>query len=225
MKFFLSLVLVALNFSCLATELVVIGEGKASIEPDQAKVSFEVAYESREMSVAQKEVAKKVSQVKTSLAKKFKVNEKEIKTGSFSGQKQFEYPRDGKRKFKGYIVSHSLEFMMSDLKSLGKLLDHLSSLKVSEVHNPQFSSSKEEELKQSALKDAVSNAQLKAKALSQSIKKKITKIDSITENTFSYHQPFMQVSSMEMMKSSPSTEINSDKVSAEAKVTVKYILD
>ncbi len=67
------------------------------------------------------------------------IADRDVQTSAFSLTKLYEYPRNGKRRFKGYTVNNYVTAKLRDLSKLAVALDTLSGAGATEFEGPTFS--------------------------------------------------------------------------------------
>ncbi|WP_315068863.1 SIMPL domain-containing protein [uncultured Clostridium sp.] len=99
----------------------VFGEGNISVRPDMAEVIVGVITENVQLEAAQMENARITTQVIKSLIDA-SVEQKNIQTSSYNIRPNYDYI-NGKQVFRDYEVSNSLKIIITDISSVGEIID------------------------------------------------------------------------------------------------------
>jgi uncharacterized protein YggE len=90
----------------------------------------------------------------------------------------------------GYSARNSVLVTIRDLSKAGAVLDAASNAGANEVYGPTLSRSDEDALQARALRDAVSNARMKAEALADAAGVSLGRVTAITEGFSGGPQPY-----------------------------------
>lgn len=176
--------------------ITVSGYGEINAVPDLANISFNILKEAKTVKEAQTLVADVEKNVIASL-KENKVAEKDFKTTNASFYPKYEYrydsrvapcaidycpPQNGTNVIVGYVASETMTVKVRDTDTVGKIIQDLGTLGVSDLSGPNFSIDNEEDLKADARKLAIKDAQAKARALSRDLGVRLGKITSFNES-------------------------------------------
>ncbi len=176
------------------------GHGEVKAVPDIANISFTLKQESKTVKEAQGIVTGIETKVLKFLSDS-KIDTKDIKTTNSSFYPKYDYsnycanayphPCDpSKPKITGYEVSEAINVKIRNTGDVGKIIDELGKLGVSELSGPNFVIDKEDALKAEARKNAIDDAKEKAEKLAKDLGIRLGKITSFNENG-NYPMPMM----------------------------------
>lgn len=196
------------------------GHGEVNAIPDIASVYFTIRKEAKTVKEAQDQVAL-VEQKVLSFLKISGVEDKDIKTSDASFYPKYEYqqakcptiPRGagsagitvsptsvyycppGKSVITGYEASESITVKIRKTDDVGKIMQGIGELEVSELNGPNFTIDNEDGLKAEARKEAIDDARSKAKVLARDLGVHLGKVVSFSENG-NYPMPMYATKSM-----------------------------
>lgn len=143
------------------------GEGVVKAKPDMATISAGVVSENVKAVAAMEENTAAVAKMLSTI-ERFGVEKKDVKTSSFQITPNFVYVNNQKPKLVGYSVTTELEIAVHKLDAAGKLLDALVRDGANRVNSVSFGisemSSKLDEAREVAVKDAKKRAEMMARA-------------------------------------------------------------
>ncbi|MBI2670246.1 MAG: SIMPL domain-containing protein [Candidatus Yanofskybacteria bacterium] len=190
-----------LNTAATTNTVSFSGEGKVMAKPDIAMVEFSIITEATTSKAAQDDNSKK-SQKVTDFLKKQGIEDKDIKTTSYSIYPKYSYPRpviynqsepsilpperDGQPKIVGYQVTQSFQVKVRNFDKLSGIVDGLVSVGVNNVNNLGFSVEDLEKLKSEARAKAIADAKKKADELKSQIGIRLGKIVNFSEGFGGY---------------------------------------
>ena len=171
------------------------GHGEVQAVPDIATVYFTISKDAKTVKDAQALVAgiekKAIDFLKTS-----NVDEKDIKAANASFYPKYEYrydtrvvpctefscpPNNGKNVIIGYTASESITVKVRNTDDVGKIMQGLGTLGVSDLNGPNFSIDDEDDLKMEARKKAIDDAKAKAKVLAKDLDVRLGKVVDFSE--------------------------------------------
>ncbi len=168
--------------------ITVQGEGKIERAPDTAKVSFTVRSEAKDLKTAQNTVSEKMAAV-TSALKELGIEEKYIKTESYSSYPQYEYSTvrcygcpQGNPTIRGYEVAHNVTVAVKDLEKVNDVLAALGTAGVSDISGPNFGFEDDKAIAREARDHAIEDAKDEAQKLAKSLGVRLVRIVSFSEN-------------------------------------------
>lgn len=166
--------------------ITVIGEGRATMAPDMAVLTFSVVKQEKTAREALDNNNKAMSDVLAAL-KKAGIAERDLQTSGFSVQPQYRYPQgtDGQQlppELIGYQVSNALTVRVRDLSKLGGIIDQSVTLGVNQGGDIQFTNDKPDSAVEEARKNAVADAIARAKTLASAAGVKLGNVIEINEN-------------------------------------------
>ena len=180
----LSLVLAA-AFAAAETRITVKGTGEVRITADTAVVSLGINARDREVLKAQQMANETIAAIRTALAGKG-ISEENITTEYISIYAVYDY-RNEQEEVVAYNASSTLAVRVTDMESIGKVIDAAFAAGANTLNGISFSASDTEEAKTEAMKKAVEDARKKAETLAEASGLKITGTETIAEgDTFSY---------------------------------------
>jgi len=171
------------------------GHGEVQAVPDIANVYFTISKEGKTAKEAQDAVAL-VEKATLDFLKENNIEDKDIKASNASFYPKYKYvyetqvlpcnefgcpPRPGKNVISGYEASESTTVKIRNVDEVGAVMQGLGSLGVTNVNGPNFAIDDEEALKAQARREAISNAQEKAKVLARDLGVKLGRISSFNE--------------------------------------------
>lgn len=164
----------------------VIGEGRATMAPDMAVLTFSVVKQEKTAREALDGNNKAMSDVLAAL-KKAGIAERDLQTSGFSVQPQYRYPQgtDGQQlppELIGYQVSNTLTVRVRDLSKLGGIIDQSVTLGVNQGGDIQFTNDKPDSAMEEARKNAVADAVARAKTLASAAGVKLGNVIEINES-------------------------------------------
>lgn len=148
-------------------KLRVIGKGTVSVRPDGAEVIVGVITEDKQLEVAQQENAQTMQQVINSL-RAIGVPQRNMQTRNYNIRPNYDYI-NGQQIFRGYEVSNNLEVVISDINSVGQIIDTAVSNGANSVNGIIFTISNETAQYYEALRRAVEDAQNKARVIANEL--------------------------------------------------------
>lgn len=169
-------------------------EGEALAVADIASFSFSVNEEGNSSDEAQKKATEKINKA-LDYFKSNGVEEKDIKTEDYSIFPKYEnvapcYAFDcppSEPKIVGYTVSQTIRVKVRDTDNTGKFLSELTKFQINNVSGISFTIDDEDAIYDSARKDAVEKAKLKAETLAKSLGVKLGDVISFSEDTSPYY--------------------------------------
>ncbi len=163
----------------------VTGTAEINVVPDCAVFSMSVEKVNKDIQVAKTENDKSISQI-LALAKKYSIDEKDVKTDFINVTKSYEWigtGADRKRVFLGYEVSKSVTIKLEDLKSFESFFSDLLKTGLTEIRRVHFESSEFIKHKKDARIQAIQAAKAKADELAKALGQSIGKALVINENS------------------------------------------
>jgi uncharacterized protein YggE len=179
--------------------ITVDGMGKAAAIPDIATISFSVTGEGKTASQAQDEATKK-NNVALALLKEKGVEDKDMKTTSYSVSPKYSYPQPcyaapcayDEQRVIGYTVTQSTEVKVRDLGIAGDLLSALGDAGISQLYGPNFQVENEDTVRAEARKEAIDEARAKAQVLARDLGVRLVRVVNFSENAGGYPMPYFR---------------------------------
>jgi len=159
--------------------VVTSGEGLATAAPDRAWIS--VSAESRAPSPreAQRRNVELMRPVQEAL-KAARIPDEAIRTVGYDLQQEFDFV-NGKRVARGYLARNSIEIRVDDVTRVGELLETVVKQGATSVSGLRFDLKDQGKLEREAVRQAVSNARLKAEAAAAGAGRNIDRLVRIEE--------------------------------------------
>lgn len=167
--------------------ITISGEGKVLAKPDIAVVNVGVIKEDVDLEKVQQSAADIMGQL-TKFLKENKIDEKDVKTTSYSISPRYDY-REGEQKLRGYEVFQNLEVKIRDLGKVGAILSGAASRGANQVGSLTFSVDDPKKAKEEARTMAIKEAKEKAGKLSADLGVSLKKIMSYAENDGGFPPP------------------------------------
>lgn len=217
------------------------GHGEVSAVPDIASVTFNIHKEAKTVKEAQEAVAKVEADALDALETNG-VEDKDIKTlySSFSPKYEYQqkvcpvaadgasyYCGGGKQVLTGYEAHESISVKVRDVDTVGKIMQDLGGLGVSDLSGPNFAIDDEDALKAEARKLAIEEAQAKAEVLAKDLGVRLGKVMSFSDNNdyFSpmyYGKDMMMESSMSARPAGAPAEVPKGENTITSDVSITY---
>ncbi len=193
--------------------IMITGHGEVSAAPDIATISFNISKDAKTVKEAQEAVAT-VEKSALDFLKTSKVEDKDIKTLNASFNPKYEYQQKmcpqptgasyycggGKQVVTGYESHESITVKVRNIDDAGTIIEGLGKLGVTDLNGPNFSIDDEDALKAQARKEAIDQAQEKAKVLAKDLGVKLGKVMSYSDNA-EYPSPMYYGRDMMMSES------------------------
>ena len=167
--------------------ITVSGEGKVLVKPDIAVINIGVIKEDADLAKVQQNAAEIMGQLAKFL-KDNKVEEKDIKTTSYSISPRYDY-KEGEQKLRGYEVFQNLEVKIRELGKVGAILSGAAARGANQVGSLTFSVDDPKKAKEEARAMAIKDAREKANNLSKNLGMSLKKIVSYGESGGGGPQP------------------------------------
>ena len=160
------------------------GQGKVLAKPDIAVIDFSIVTESATSKVAQDDNSKKSKTVIDFLATQG-IDAKDIKTTGYNIYPQYDYT-SGRSVLRGYQVNQTTEVKVRDLTKVDDVLAGVVTAGANQVNQFQLTIDKPDQLKEQARKDAIKDAEAKAKVLEDQLGIHLGRIVNFTEDNGGY---------------------------------------
>lgn len=205
------------NFRMMQNEVVntitLSGHGEVNAVPDIANISFSIHKEAKTVKEAQDQVAT-VEQKVLGFLKISGIEDKDVKTADISFYPKYEYQQakcptipmgagsagitvsssspyycpPNRSVIVGYEASESITVKIRNTDNVGKVVQGIGELEVSELSGPNFTIDDEDALKAEARKEAIAEARTKAKVLARDLGVRLGKVVSFNEDE-NYSRP------------------------------------
>ncbi|MEM3712167.1 MAG: SIMPL domain-containing protein [Thermoproteota archaeon] len=196
------------------------GTGIAKAKPDRALLSLSVITRADTAKDAVYENAEKMSIV-IGVLKAIGIAEKQIETSAYSLTPIWDYSDMNLPRIIGYVCQNTIKVVITDLKKIGEVIDRAISAGANQVSHIQFTVSEEtmRQLEKEALKNAVEDAESKAKLLANAAGVTITRLISISISSRSFEPTLIKALSEEVASTSI---IPPEEISVTVSVSVVY---
>ena len=183
---FVALVMVLFSVAALAeTKITVNGTGEVRVSADTAIISLGVNARDKDVLKAQQRVNETIAAIRTALIEQG-VKEENINTDFINIYPLYDYSND-QEQLAAYNASSTLAIKVTDMESVGSLIDVCFAAGANTLNGISFSASETEEAKTEVMKKAVTDAKKKAEILAEASGLKITGIEIISEGgVYSY---------------------------------------
>jgi uncharacterized protein YggE len=174
-------------FASVPNSRHIVTEGKAQISaaPDIAIVTFETESKQDSSFAAKKNVDRRINDFLEGL-EGFGIDEKNVSASSILTSPNYYYDDDDKKVLDGYVASRTIKITLKQIEKLNDLLNFALEVKVNEIRDIEFQSSRKEVLKEEAFANAVEDAKRKGRAMASAFDAKLGKVYSI--NSVNQHQ-------------------------------------
>ena len=201
-----------------ATLLTVYGNGAVQLEPDIAYINLGVITDGTDLKSTQNENSAAMKTVMEAL-KQVGIKEGEIKTAAYNIYPQY----DNQSNLTGYKIRNDVSVTVTDVDSVGLVLEAAVKAGVNSTGSISFGSSKESEAYQDALAQGVTDAKAKAEALAKAAGMHIASVYSLTEG-YSNAPVLARSNTYFEADSLSSVPIEAGTLSVSATVTIVYEL-
>lgn len=222
------LVVGVLAFSLLnpkqTPQITTIGNSQMKVQPDEAVVFINIETKDPTSAEAAKNKNDVISNdVITSLLT-IGIDRSDIETSNFNVQPQYDWT-NSKQTLIGYTATNSLKITTKDFGLVGKVVDvSVDSGAYVNYINFELSSSKQNEYKTAALKEATTDARAKAQAIADGLGKRVGNLLSVSTSDYNwYPYPLYQAGSVPNAGvKEASANIIPQKLDVSAQVTTVY---
>lgn len=205
--------------------ITVNGTGEIRISADTAVISLGVNARDKDVLKAQQKVNESIAAIRTALIGQG-VKEENINTEFINIYAAYDY-QNGEEMLAAYNASSTLAIKVTDMESVGTLIDSAFAAGANTLNGISFSASDTEEAESEAMRKAVEDAQKKAEILAQASGLKITGILTINEGgVYNYENSIGNVNAMRMdtaeAKEDAGTVVQAAKLIVNATVSITF---
>lgn len=161
------------------SKITVSGTGEIRVSADTAMISLGVSAHNKDVLKAQQEVNENIAAIRTALIGQG-VPEENLNTEFINIHAMYDYQNDREHLI-AYEASSTLAIKVTDMESVGALIDAAFAAGANTLNGISFSASDTEEANTAAMQEAVEDASKKAEVLAQAAGLKITGIELISE--------------------------------------------
>jgi uncharacterized protein YggE len=212
------------------------GEGEVTVKPDIATVSFTIRESAKTVPEAQKLAEEKIAAALKEL-KDLGVEEKDMKTLSYSVNPKYEYQQAGycngyvcppsKSVVTGYEVTQSVTVKVRKIEQAGEVIGKLGKVNITEINGPDFTVDDMDKAKADAKNLAIQKAKEKAQATAKSLGVSLGTVTSFSEDNGGYYPVMYRGAANAVMASDSKTEAVSlpqGENTIKSNVTITYTL-
>ncbi len=212
----------AYSFAAAETKISVNGSGETRVSADTAVISLGVNARDRDVLKAQQQVNDAIAAIRKALTDQG-VKEENINTEFINIYAMYDYQND-QEKLAAYNASSTLAIKVTDMESVGSLIDLCFAAGANTLNGVSFSASDTEEAEALAMKDAVADAKKKAEILAEASGLKITGIEIISEGSvYTYDNNVGNVFAAKgLSEESAGTIVQSAKLLVSASVSITF---
>lgn len=199
----------------------VIGEGIVNVVPDEVTINIRVENTGENTKNLKEQNDATINDVLKFL-KKMNIADKDVRTEYMNLNKNYDY----NSKTYTFAANQSLSVKLRDLKKYEEVMKGLMETGINRIDGVEFSSSNKAALESQARKQAVENAQMKAKEYAAALNQNIGKAVSISEfrNT-SGPQPLYRMESMSTSAESGGQSIALGEMEIRTTVNISFLLN
>jgi uncharacterized protein YggE len=146
------------------SRVTVTGVGEVRVAPDMALLTVEASNKGSSPLSASNDTRKDMNQILGAVRKLVRDSVRDLRTTRISVNPEYEWT-DGKRKFRGFTASQTLEITVFDVSKIEALLDAVMNKPVSTLGNLEFRHTKADSLGRAASALAMQNAAENARSL------------------------------------------------------------
>jgi uncharacterized protein YggE len=143
--------------------IIVMGDGKASAEPDVAMVTVGVETRARTARQAADENSERMADAMAAL-QRMGIAEEDIQTVDYSIQAEIDWDAEEHRVI-GYLVSNAVLVKIRQVEQVGDVLDAVTEAGANDIYGIQFAFDDPTKLREQARAEAMADAKSKAQAL------------------------------------------------------------
>ena len=204
-------------------QIVTSAEGEATVVPDRAVISFAVETRASTAAAAGAENARRQQAVIGALRAKGVATE-HITTAGFSVSPDERYD-DGQRKVTGYIARNGVVIAVHKVDQIGGLIDAALGAGANSVGGLRFYSSRLEEVRRSALRQAVERARADAEVMARAVSGTLDNPIEMTTNDVGMPLPLMDMVSTSALRvaGAPETPVEVGEQKVSMHVTTRWV--
>ena len=214
------------NATPSARTVTVSAEGKATVIPNLATVSFSVVSEGASATAIQDDNAKKMNAA-IAIVKGFSIDDKDIQTSAYNLSPRYTYEqKTGKSRIDGYQITQTMTVKVRNLNDAGKIVGQLPAAGINQISGPDFSVENIDAFLHGAREEAFDKAYVKARELARLAGAGVGRVVTFSESSGgNYPRPMYMKAEMGIggeASSVPQFEAGSDE--AQVTVSVTYEL-
>ena len=207
------------------TKITVSGTGEVRVSADTAVISLGVSARDKDVLKAQQRVNETISAIRKAMTGEG-IKEENINTEYINIYAIYDYKND-QEQLAAYEASSTLAIRVTDMESVGSLIDAAFASGANTLNGISFSASDTTDAKSEALQKATEDAQNKAGILAEAAGVKITGIESISEGSlYSYENSignsFAKGREVEAATADAGTVVQAAKLVVSATVSITF---
>ena len=207
------------------TKITVSGPGEVRVSADTAVISLGVSARDKDVLQAQQRVNETISAIRKAMTGEG-IKEENINTEYINIYAIYDYKND-QEQLAAYEASSTLAIRVTDMESVGSLIDAAFASGANTLNGISFSASDTTDAKSEALQKATEDAQNKAGILAEAAGVKITGIESISEGSlYSYENSignsFAKGREVEAATADAGTVVQAAKLVVSATVSITF---
>ena len=207
------------------TKITVSGTGEVRVSADTAVISLRVSARDKDVLQAQQRVNETISAIRKAMTGEG-IKEENINTEYINIYAIYDYKND-QEQLAAYEASSTLAIRVTDMESVGSLIDAAFASGANTLNGISFSASDTTDAKSEALQKATEDAQNKAGILAEAAGVKITGIESISEGSlYSYENSignsFAKGREVEAATADAGTVVQAAKLVVSATVSITF---
>lgn len=197
--------------------LTVTGHGEVRVAPDMAVLRFGTVAEAADAATAQARASRATAQAVAAL-RKAGVPEERIATEALRLNPIYSQSSVGDARITGYRASHALRVELSQLQSVGGIIDAVTGAGVNQLHALEFGLQDGSGAERTALQKAAADGRAKAEVLADALGLRLTGLVQATEQTGG--RP--PVPMLEAARIGAAAAVQPGELSVEATVTLEF---
>lgn len=205
-------------------QVTVSGEGKVTVKPDYVVIKLGVENTGKEAADVKKINDETIDKV-IKFIKTFGIPTSDFQTTNVSLNKNYNY----EKKTYSYVANQSLSITLKDVTKYDALMMGLVNQGINDINEVEFKSTKIEEYKSTARKEAIKSAKRKAEDYASTLGQKVGKAILISDNSASVvPMPMLLKSSgwaNNMADATQQQTLAVGEIEVNANVTVSFVLD
>ena len=216
-------ILLAASTAIAETKISVTGTGETQVAADTAVISLGVSAQDKDVLTAQKRVNENIAAIRKALTDKG-VSEDCIHTDYMNIYAVYDYSNE-REQLTAYNANSTLAIKVTDMESVGTLIDASFSAGANTLNGITFSASNTDEAKTESLRKAVADAKAKAETLAEASGLRITGMDTISDGVmYSYDNTVGNFSTRDTVEAEESagTVVRAAKLIVSASVSITF---
>ncbi|MDB6061413.1 MAG: hypothetical protein JWM78_1516 [Verrucomicrobiaceae bacterium] len=166
--------------NCLPPQLSAQAEGFVEAVPDLVIVDVTVSHTAPTLVEAKKRVDQ-IGNAVIRAADQQQIDKDDIQASKIQAAPDYDWS-NGKRELRGQQVSRQFELKLHDIERYGALVQGLADAQVTQINGIRTEFSKQQQLEQDALQQAIANVQAKAKTMAAGFGRKIEGVINVAED-------------------------------------------